>query len=89
MTKLAPGRLVGQMMGAWFMGAAIGNLVAGLVTRFMPQTETVEAAMQNGVQTLRHGRRGRRSSGADLYRLLAADPKNAGRRQLVVRNVEK
>ena len=50
MTKLAPGRLVGQMMGTWFMGAAIGNLVAGLVTRFMPQTETVDAAMQNGVQ---------------------------------------
>jgi proton-dependent oligopeptide transporter, POT family len=50
MTKLAPGRLVGQMMGTWFMGAAIGNLVAGLVTRFLPQTETVEAAMQNGVQ---------------------------------------
>jgi dipeptide/tripeptide permease len=38
------------MMGAWFMGAAIGNLIAGLVTRFMPQTETVEAAMENGVQ---------------------------------------
>lgn len=50
MTKLAPGRLVGQMMGTWFMGAAIGNLVAGLVTRFLPQTETVEAAVQNGVQ---------------------------------------
>jgi POT family proton-dependent oligopeptide transporter len=50
MTKLAPGRLVGQMMGAWFMGAAIGNLVAGLVTRFMPETETIDAAMQNGVQ---------------------------------------
>jgi POT family proton-dependent oligopeptide transporter len=50
MTKLAPDRLVGQMMGTWFMGAAIGNLVAGLVTRYMPQTETVEAAMQNGVQ---------------------------------------
>ncbi|MBI4263398.1 MAG: peptide MFS transporter [Acidobacteria bacterium] len=50
MTKLAPGRLVGQMMGTWFMGAAIGNLVAGLVTRFMPPTETVEAAVQNGVQ---------------------------------------
>jgi POT family proton-dependent oligopeptide transporter len=49
MTKLAPGRLVGQMMGTWFMGAAIGNLVAGLVTRFMPETETVEAAVQNGV----------------------------------------
>jgi POT family proton-dependent oligopeptide transporter len=50
MTKLAPGRLVGQMMGAWFMGAAIGNLVAGLVTRYMPETETIEAAIQNGVQ---------------------------------------
>lgn len=30
-TKLAPARLVGQMMGTWFMGAALGNLVAGLV----------------------------------------------------------
>ena len=29
--------------------AAIGNLVAGLVTRFLPESETVEAAMQNGV----------------------------------------
>lgn len=50
MTKLAPGRLVGQMMGTWFMGAAIGNLVAGLITQFLPDTGTVEAAMQNGVQ---------------------------------------
>jgi proton-dependent oligopeptide transporter, POT family len=50
MTKLAPSRLVGQMMGTWFMAAAIGNLVAGLVTRFVPQTETVEAAVANGVQ---------------------------------------
>jgi POT family proton-dependent oligopeptide transporter len=49
MTKLAPGRLAGQMMGTWFMGAAIGNLVAGLATRFMPETNTVEEAMQNGV----------------------------------------
>jgi POT family proton-dependent oligopeptide transporter len=48
-TKLSPSRLVGQMMGMWFMGAAIGNLVAGLVTRFLPESETVEAAMQNGV----------------------------------------
>jgi len=28
-TRLSPDRLVGQMMGMWFMGAAIGNLVAG------------------------------------------------------------
>jgi POT family proton-dependent oligopeptide transporter len=50
MTKLSPDRLVGQMMGTWFMGAAIGNLVAGLVTRYMPQAATAEAAMANGVQ---------------------------------------
>ena len=30
-TKLSPRRLVGQMMGTWFMGAALGNLIAGLV----------------------------------------------------------
>jgi POT family proton-dependent oligopeptide transporter len=33
MTKLAPGRLVGQMMGTWFMGSALGNLIAGLAAR--------------------------------------------------------
>ncbi|MEM1174868.1 MAG: peptide MFS transporter [Pseudomonadota bacterium] len=31
-TKLAPERYVGQMMGTWFMGAALGNLIAGLVS---------------------------------------------------------
>jgi POT family proton-dependent oligopeptide transporter len=30
-TKLSPHPLVGQMMGTWFMGAALGNLIAGLV----------------------------------------------------------
>jgi POT family proton-dependent oligopeptide transporter len=30
-TKLSPQRYVGQMMGTWFMGASLGNLVAGLV----------------------------------------------------------
>ncbi len=30
-TKLSPKRLVGQMMGIWFMGASLGNLIAGLV----------------------------------------------------------
>jgi proton-dependent oligopeptide transporter, POT family len=41
-TKLAPERLVSQMMGTWFVGAAIGNLIAGLVAGYiedMPQTE--------------------------------------------------
>jgi POT family proton-dependent oligopeptide transporter len=31
MTKLAPRKFVGQMMGVWFMAAALGNLIAGIV----------------------------------------------------------
>jgi len=31
MTKLAPEERVGQMMGIWFVAAALGNLFAGLV----------------------------------------------------------
>ena len=30
-TKLSPKRLVGQMMGIWFMASALGSLLAGLV----------------------------------------------------------
>lgn len=30
-TKLAPKGRVGQMMGIWFVGAALGSVVAGLV----------------------------------------------------------
>jgi POT family proton-dependent oligopeptide transporter len=30
-TKLAPHRMVGQMMGIWFMAASLGNLVAGVL----------------------------------------------------------
>jgi POT family proton-dependent oligopeptide transporter len=30
-TKLAPRRLVGQMMGTWFLATALGNLIAGLL----------------------------------------------------------
>lgn len=30
-TKLSPPRYVGQMMGTWFLGAAVGNLAAGLI----------------------------------------------------------
>lgn len=36
-TKLSPKRYVGQMMGIWFVGTALGNLVAGLFAgRFDP-----------------------------------------------------
>ena len=30
-TKLAPARMVGQIMGLWFMATALGNLMAGLI----------------------------------------------------------
>ena len=31
MTKLAPHRIVGQMMGIWFLGAATGNFIGGRI----------------------------------------------------------
>ncbi len=31
MTKLAPQRFVGQMMGIWFLATSLGNLIAGLI----------------------------------------------------------
>ena len=31
MTKLAPRKYVGQMMGIWFLASSVGNLIAGLV----------------------------------------------------------
>jgi POT family proton-dependent oligopeptide transporter len=31
MTKLAPRKFVGQMMGVWFLATSVGNLIAGLV----------------------------------------------------------
>ena len=34
-TKLSPTRMVGQMMGMWFMGSALGNLIAGLVAGYL------------------------------------------------------
>jgi proton-dependent oligopeptide transporter, POT family len=34
MTKLAPPRVVGSMMGVWFLGASIGNFMAGQMATF-------------------------------------------------------
>ena len=31
-TKLSPQRFIGQMMGVWFMAAALGSLLAGLLS---------------------------------------------------------
>jgi len=49
MTKLAPKNRVGQMMGVWFIAAALGNLFAGLVAgqleNLAPQSLFWEVAM--------------------------------------------
>ncbi|HUF46376.1 MAG TPA: peptide MFS transporter [Vicinamibacterales bacterium] len=34
MTKLAPARIVGSMMGVWFLGASVGNFFAGQMATF-------------------------------------------------------
>lgn len=34
-TKLSPRRLVGQMMGTWFMATALGNLMAGRIAGYI------------------------------------------------------
>lgn len=35
-TKLAPRRIVGLMMGVWFLSIAFGNVIAGYLTGFFP-----------------------------------------------------
>jgi POT family proton-dependent oligopeptide transporter len=41
-TKLAPPRFVGQMMGTWFLGSAVGNLLAGLIGGHIGSVEATE-----------------------------------------------
>ena len=75
MTKLAPGRLVGQMMGAWFMGAAIGNLVGPvLVTRFVPRPRRDRGGHPERRAALRRGRGDFRRVRTPLHPVLAANP---------------
>jgi len=39
MTKLAPARVVGQMMGVWFLAASIGNYLGGSVAGYYEKLE--------------------------------------------------
>ncbi len=39
MTKLAPDRVVSQMMGVWFLGASVGNYISGFMARFYGSVE--------------------------------------------------
>jgi POT family proton-dependent oligopeptide transporter len=34
MTKLAPARVAGLMMGVWFLGSSVGNFIGGRVSSF-------------------------------------------------------
>jgi len=48
-TKLSPKPLVGQMMGIWFMGAALGNVVAGIAAGEMdPEAMTADPSLLVG-----------------------------------------
>jgi POT family proton-dependent oligopeptide transporter len=51
-TKLAPPRFVGQMMGTWFLGAAVGNLFAGIIGGHIGSTEAEEIPAQLMQMTL-------------------------------------
>ena len=44
MTKLAPARVAGLMMGVWFLGASVGNFIARparVVLRIVPAAESL------------------------------------------------
>lgn len=38
-TKLAPKRLVGMMMGGWFVSTAVGNKLSGFISQLAPDTK--------------------------------------------------
>ena len=42
-TKLSPHRMVGQMMGIWFMATSLGNLIAGLLAAQIGASESAVA----------------------------------------------
>ena len=42
MTKLSPAKLVGQMMGIWFLATSFGNLMAGLLAGKMESMGLVQ-----------------------------------------------
>ena len=59
MTKLAPRRFVGQMMGMWFMCTALGNALAGVIAGTFDAGALVGVAM--AIRADRAHDRGRRA----------------------------
>ena len=57
MTKLAPVRIGGLMMGVWFLASSVGNFIAGRLAGFyesmpLPRLFTIIAAMGIGAGLL-------------------------------------
>ena len=52
MTKLAPRKFVGQMMGVWFLATSVGNLVAGLIGGHVDPSKLEETPMVFGGTTI-------------------------------------
>lgn len=66
-TKLAPPRFVGQMMGTWFLGSAVGNLAAGLIGGHIASAEATDMPRMFLVMTFI-------GVGAGIVMLIAARP---------------
>jgi POT family proton-dependent oligopeptide transporter len=66
-TKLAPPKFVSSLMGTWFLGAAIGNTVAGLVGGHSASLKADELPHQFLIMTLIGG-------GAGVFIMLLARP---------------
>lgn len=50
-TKLAPQKIVGSMMGFWFLSYALGNFVSGWIAGFFPGGHGGAAAASSGVMS--------------------------------------
>ena len=51
-TKLSPHRMVGQMMGIWFMASSLGNLIAGLLAAQIGTTDAGAAGAVSPAQAV-------------------------------------
>lgn len=52
MTRLAPHRVVGQMLGVWFLAASVGNFLSGTVASYYERFETPALLSVVAVATL-------------------------------------
>ena len=69
-TKLAPPKFVGRMMGTWFLGAAIGNTIAGLAGGQLADLKAAQLPQEFLTMTLIGG-------GAGIVILLLSRPLRA------------